>query len=29
MRADINVHEPKQEQDEDGVMVYSMEGSQR
>lgn len=26
MRANINVHEPKQEQDEDGVMVYSMEG---
>ncbi len=26
MRADVNVHEPKQEQDEDGVMVYSMEG---
>ena len=26
MRADKNVHEPKQEQDEDGVMVYSMEG---
>jgi len=26
MRADINVHEPKQEQDEDGVMNYSMEG---
>ncbi|MBN4053932.1 NADH-quinone oxidoreductase subunit NuoG [Haliea sp. AH-315-K21] len=26
MRADISVHEPKQEQDEDGVMVYSMEG---
>ncbi|MDT8397243.1 MAG: NADH-quinone oxidoreductase subunit NuoG [Pseudomonadales bacterium] len=26
MRANINVHEPKQEQDENGVMVYSMEG---
>ena len=26
MRADINVHEPQQEQDEDGVMNYSMEG---
>jgi NADH-quinone oxidoreductase subunit G len=26
MRANINVHEPKQEQDEDGVMVFSMEG---
>jgi NADH-quinone oxidoreductase subunit G len=26
MRADISVHEPKQEQDENGVMVYSMEG---
>ena len=26
MRANISVHEPKQEQDEDGVMVYSMEG---
>lgn len=26
MRAHINVHEPKQEQDEDGLMTYSMEG---
>jgi NADH-quinone oxidoreductase subunit G len=26
MRANINVHEPKQEQDEDGIMNYSMEG---
>jgi NADH-quinone oxidoreductase subunit G len=26
MRAHINVHEPKQEQDEDGIMVFSMEG---
>ncbi|MDR2212451.1 MAG: molybdopterin-dependent oxidoreductase, partial [Pseudomonadales bacterium] len=26
MRANISVHEPKQEQDEDGIMVYSMEG---
>jgi NADH-quinone oxidoreductase subunit G len=26
MRAHINVHEPKQEQDEDGVMTFSMEG---
>ena len=26
MRADINVHEPKQEQDEEGIMSYSMEG---
>lgn len=26
MRADISVHEPKQEQDEDGIMTYSMEG---
>ncbi|MDG2174895.1 MAG: NADH-quinone oxidoreductase subunit NuoG [Gammaproteobacteria bacterium] len=26
MRADINVHEPKQEQDEDGILSYSMEG---
>ncbi len=26
MRANVNVHEPKQEQDEDGVMRYSMEG---
>ncbi|HWK54114.1 MAG TPA: NADH-quinone oxidoreductase subunit NuoG [Hyphomicrobiales bacterium] len=26
MRANINVHEPKQEQDEDGIMSYSMEG---
>jgi NADH-quinone oxidoreductase subunit G len=26
MRAHINVHEPKQEQDEDGLMTFSMEG---
>src|SRR5690606_22137997 len=26
MRAHINVHEPKQEQDEDGILAYSMEG---
>lgn len=26
MRAHLNVHEPKQEQDEDGLMNYSMEG---
>ncbi len=26
MRANISVHEPRQEQDENGVMVYSMEG---
>jgi len=26
MRANINVHEPKQEQDEDGIMSFSMEG---
>ena len=26
MRAHLNVHEPKQEQDEDGIMNYSMEG---
>lgn len=26
MRANINVHEPKQEQDEDGILAYSMEG---
>jgi len=26
MRANINVHEPKQEQDEEGIMNYSMEG---
>ncbi len=26
MRADVDVHEPKQEQDEDGIMSYSMEG---
>lgn len=26
MRADISVHEPRQEQDENGVMVFSMEG---
>ncbi|HEY0964000.1 MAG TPA: NADH-quinone oxidoreductase subunit NuoG [Pseudomonadales bacterium] len=26
MRAHINVHEPKQEQDEEGIMNYSMEG---
>jgi NADH-quinone oxidoreductase subunit G len=26
MRANVNVHEPKQEQDEDGIMNYSMEG---
>jgi NADH-quinone oxidoreductase subunit G len=26
MRANINVHEPKQEQDEEGIMAYSMEG---
>lgn len=26
MRAHLNVHEPKQEQDEDGLMTYSMEG---
>jgi NADH-quinone oxidoreductase subunit G len=26
MRANINVHEPKQEQDEDGIMTFSMEG---
>ncbi|MES2627006.1 MAG: NADH-quinone oxidoreductase subunit NuoG [Pseudomonadota bacterium] len=26
MRAHINVHEPKQEQDEDGIMTFSMEG---
>ena len=26
MRADVNVHEPKQEQDENGVMSFSMEG---
>jgi NADH-quinone oxidoreductase subunit G len=26
MRAHLNVHEPKQEQDEDGIMTYSMEG---
>ena len=26
MRANISVHEPKQEQDEDGIMNYSMEG---
>ena len=26
MRAHINVHEPKQEQDEDGILSYSMEG---
>jgi NADH-quinone oxidoreductase subunit G len=28
MRAHINVHEPKQEQDEEGIMAYSMEGVQ-
>ena len=27
MRAHINVHEPKQEQDEDGLMNFSMEGA--
>lgn len=26
MRANINVHEPKQEQDEEGILTYSMEG---
>ncbi|MDR0780601.1 MAG: molybdopterin-dependent oxidoreductase, partial [Pseudomonadales bacterium] len=26
MRANLSVHEPKQEQDEDGIMNYSMEG---
>lgn len=26
MRANINVHEPKQEQDEEGILSYSMEG---
>lgn len=26
MRANINVHEPKQEQDDEGIMSYSMEG---
>ena len=26
LRAHLNVHEPKQEQDEDGIMNYSMEG---
>ena len=26
MRANISVHEPKQEQDEEGIMSYSMEG---
>ena len=26
MRANIDVHEPKQEQDEEGIMTYSMEG---
>ncbi len=26
MRAHLNVHEPKQEQDEDGIMAFSMEG---
>lgn len=26
MRAHINVHEPQQEQDEEGIMAYSMEG---
>lgn len=26
MRAHLNVHEPKQEQDEEGIMAYSMEG---
>jgi NADH-quinone oxidoreductase subunit G len=26
MRADVDVHEPKQEQDEDGILNYSMEG---
>lgn len=26
MRANVNVHEPKQEQDADGIMSYSMEG---
>ena len=26
MRADVNVHEPRQEQDEEGIMTYSMEG---
>ena len=26
MRANVSVHEPRQEQDENGVMVYSMEG---
>ena len=26
MRAHLNVHEPKQEQDEDGIMSFSMEG---
>src|SRR5690606_32717815 len=26
MRAHINVHEPKQEQDDEGIMNFSMEG---
>jgi NADH-quinone oxidoreductase subunit G len=26
MRANVNVHEPKQEQDPDGIMAFSMEG---